>query len=93
MKSLMHIVILSCKRATFYIEKSHAKRLSFIERVQLRMHLAICDKCAEYKKQSALIEAALKSHQRKVIPSMDLKLSDNFKRLIQSQINENLKKK
>lgn len=92
MKSVMKILLLSCKKATLYIEKSHEKPLSFIEKLQLHFHLKMCDKCLEYRKQSFIIEKALKSHQKKVIDPSHLTLSENFKTLIQNKIDSNLKK-
>lgn len=88
----MNILFLSCKKATLYIEKSHGKPLSFVEKMQLHFHLKMCDKCLEYNKQSFIIETVLKSHQKKVVDPTNLTLSENFKTLIQSKIDSNLKK-
>lgn len=92
MKKLMHIVMLSCNKATLLIEKSHAGPLSFVERMKLKMHIAICDKCAGYQKQSLIIENVLKSNRQSFGNLSDLKLSDTSKALIQSKIDDNLKK-
>lgn len=92
MKRLLHIVILSCKKATFFIEKSYVQPLSLTEKLQLRLHLVICDKCAKYKKQSAIIESLLKSQRQKAALPKELKLSDDFKGLMKSRIDQKLKK-
>lgn len=92
MKKLMNILMLSCNKATLLIEKRHARPLSFVERVQLKMHLAMCDKCTEYQKQSLLIENILKASRKNIPNPSELKLSPDSKALIQNTINQNFKK-
>ena len=84
--------MLSCHKATLLIERAHVRPLSIVERIKLKMHLAMCDKCTEYQKQSFIIETALKSHQKRTIDPSNLTLSDNFKTLIQNKIDSGLKK-
>ncbi len=93
MNKLVHIFILSCKRATFLIEKSQARRLGLIDRIQLRFHLKLCDGCGRYQKQSLFIENLLKGDQKDLSKMAGLQLSDKSKELIQRAIEENLKKK
>ncbi len=59
MKKLMNLIVLSCRKATYLLEKSLLSPLPFMDRLQLKMHLKICDKCAAYQKQSLIIEALL----------------------------------
>ncbi|MBN8694394.1 MAG: hypothetical protein J0L69_14465 [Bacteroidetes bacterium] len=92
MKKLMNIIMLSCNKATLLIEKSHAAPLSFMDRVKLKMHLAMCDKCAGYQKQSLIIENALKSNRQSFSNPSNLKLADTSKTRIQKAIDDNLKK-
>lgn len=51
--------MLSCLKATELIEKKFHIKLSFKERLQLRMHLMVCDKCARYEKQSEFLEKGI----------------------------------
>lgn len=90
---LLHILVLSCKRATFLIEKSHGRRLGLIDRFQLKIHLKLCDGCVRYQKQSLFIENLLINDPKNVSNLSDLKLSEKSKELIQKAIEENLKKK
>lgn len=62
MKKLMHYLMLSCKKATELIEKKTVVRLSFKEKVQLRMHKSMCDACTAYEKQSRKINELLHKH-------------------------------
>jgi len=73
MKKLIHVIVLSCKKATFLIEKRIYSRLSLIEKIQLRLHMSLCDACVKYKKQSWLLHKMLKhfdhDHQAGNMPS------------------------
>jgi len=91
MKKLIHLIVLSCKRASLLIEKGHHQPLSFIDRIQLKMHLSICDKCTEYQKQSFLIENSMKNNIGYFLTVSGFKLSDASKTRIQKAIEENLK--
>jgi hypothetical protein len=92
MKRWMNLLILSCMRATFFIEKSHAGPLSFINRLQLKMHVAICDKCSAYQKQSLFIEQVLRSHIKPFPNPKQMTLSKPAKEAIQTKIEQSLKK-
>lgn len=61
MKKLMHILFLSCLKATELIEKKLNFKLSFTEKLQLRMHKSMCDACTRYEKQSLIIDKGLSS--------------------------------
>lgn len=64
MKKLMHILFLSCLKATELIEKKLYFRLSFKEKLQLKVHQAMCSACTNYEKQSIIMDKAL-SHSSK----------------------------
>ena len=57
----MHILFLSCLKATELIEKKLHFKLSFTEKLQLRMHKSMCDACTMYEKQSIVLEKGLSS--------------------------------
>jgi len=59
MKKLMHILFLSCLKATELIEKKFHVRLSAKERLQLRMHKMMCSACTRYEKQSTILEKGI----------------------------------
>lgn len=92
MKRLMNLIVLSCRKATFLIEKSHDKPLSIFDSLQLSMHLKICDKCAGYQKQSLLIDSVLKNNSKNFSSPTSFKLSDTSKSRIQKAVDDNLKK-
>lgn len=62
MKKILHILMLSCKKATMLIEKSLLVKLSLKENVQLTLHKSMCDACTAYEKQSRKMDEILKHH-------------------------------
>ncbi len=63
MKS-MNKVLLSCDTATLMVTKGEFTRLSCLEQLQLRMHLAGCKFCRRFKKQSEFISYAIRQADR-----------------------------
>lgn len=65
MKKIMHILFLSCLKATELIEMRFHFKLSLTERIQLKMHKMMCEACTKYEKQSALLEKSIASSSKK----------------------------
>jgi len=59
MKKLMHLLFLSCYKATELMEKRFHLNLSRKEKIQLRLHKMMCTACANYEKESILIEKGI----------------------------------
>lgn len=59
MKKIMHILFLSCLKASEMIEKKIHFKLSVTEKLQLKMHKTMCKACTLYEKQSILIEKGI----------------------------------
>lgn len=78
--------MLSCKKATELIEKRLVTKLSSIEKIQLKMHTAVCSQCSTYEKQSDIIEKCIAEiHQ----PNKEtLKLSAERKEQILKQLEK-----
>lgn len=55
----MHFMFLSCYKATELIEKKLYFKLSFKERLRLKVHTAMCSACSNYEKQSGFLDKAL----------------------------------
>ncbi len=80
----MHILFLSCLKATELIEKKFHVKLSFKERLQLKLHKMMCDACTMYEKQSALIEKGMElqhkhQHEECDIEQLKKQISLNLK--------------
>ncbi len=68
----MHILFLSCLKATELIEKKIRFKLSIDEKLQLKMHKSMCDACTRYEKHSILIEKGISSLEEDVPDKMEV---------------------
>jgi hypothetical protein len=53
---------LSCKEASKLISEGMDRRLSFPERIGLRLHVGICDACTRFTAQVAFLRRALNAY-------------------------------
>jgi putative zinc finger protein len=53
-------VRLSCKEASQLVSEGLDRNLGLLERARLRLHLAICDGCTNFKKQADFLRRALR---------------------------------
>jgi len=60
---LMQKILLSCKEVTFFSSVRNFRRLKFVNRIQLKLHLILCKNCAEFDKQSRIIDKTLLEFQ------------------------------
>lgn len=51
---------ISCCKASELVEKKNISSISFIEKLQLKVHEIICKGCLAYEKQSRLLEEGAK---------------------------------
>ncbi len=59
----MKQLILSCKKATYYISLREESKLSITQKLQLRAHLTVCSLCKLFQQQTAFItKNAIHSH-------------------------------
>lgn len=68
----MNMLILSCLKATELIEKKLHFKLSFKEKLQLKMHKMMCDACRLYEKQSTLLEKGIEKQQETAFEEIDI---------------------
>ncbi|MBL0126423.1 MAG: hypothetical protein IPP83_02965 [Flavobacteriales bacterium] len=54
--SLMNTLMLSCRKATELMERRTMEALGTLDRMQLWMHLRVCDGCRAFQKQNARID-------------------------------------
>ena len=50
----------SCKEVSHLVSQGLDRRLGFGERLGLRVHLAICDGCANFKRQMEFLRRAMR---------------------------------
>lgn len=80
------LVFLSCKKASYLIEKKQIDELSVIENIQMKMHISMCEICKMYEKQSGLVHGYLFNYSQKNVKETTL---SNEKK---SEIIDELKK-
>jgi predicted anti-sigma-YlaC factor YlaD len=51
--------LLSCKEVSQLVSQGLDRRVGLVERVRLRLHLAICDGCSSFSKQMQFLRKAL----------------------------------
>jgi hypothetical protein len=85
MKKLMHILFLSCIKATELIEKKFNFELSFTEKLKLKMHTSMCNACKLYEKQSDIIEKGIAHHTKEHAEPVDV---EELKKRITAVLSE-----
>lgn len=83
---LFKFIHIGCKEATLRCLKQHEEPLSFVARIQLKIHLIICKPCLEFARQVEWIQKSISnrgSHEGISYPK-------DKKSALQKKINETL---
>lgn len=56
-------MISSCKKASVLMSGAHDRRLTLVERLQLRAHTAICEHCRRAERQLAFLRDAMQLYR------------------------------
>lgn len=62
---------ITCKEAVEFILKKEERKLTFLQRISLWRHLAICSLCRIFSVQNNLINQAMKQRQNKKLTLSD----------------------
>jgi len=85
--------MLSCDEATMLITRSEFEELSSIKQFKLKMHLASCSMCRNFKQQSSIISTQVNKLKKELDTNkMRIVLSEDSKKNLQELINRNLDK-
>lgn len=79
----MRLFNISCKKATYLSSKKEEGKLNWIEKIQLRSHLAICSLCRLFEVQSQII-----AHHTRHTTCSD-QLSEEAKKRMEQCLNQN----
>lgn len=83
----MRVLFLSCQKATELIEKKLHFRLSFKEKLQLKIHKLMCEACQRYEKQSELLDKGIANAYKRI--QLDDSMDGLKKRIVKSLENNN----
>jgi len=86
MTKIMHLLFLSCLRATELIEKQFHFKLTVLERLQLMIHKSMCKACSDYEKQSAVLEHGIQKQLKNQAIQVDVsKLKQDIIRKLKTE--------
>ncbi len=54
--------MLTCKETALLISQSHDRRLSWRERLGVRLHLAFCDACTHFRRQMDFLRRTIRRY-------------------------------
>ena len=61
------ILLPNCKQTHQLVSQGLDRRLSFAERTKVKLHLSICESCANFNGQMALLRKAMHDYPTKTI--------------------------
>lgn len=82
--------MLNCRKVSQLISESIDRDLSWLTRIRLRVHFAMCRVCHQLQKTMVQIHQASRTHARDIESAnvaSDLKLSESARRRIQSRLD------
>lgn len=90
LKEFIHIFTLSCKQATYLIEKRIHVPLSVTERMRLAIHLSLCKLCRAYNIKAVFLNRLMKKGIKKEICNCQFEKEEveQFQMDIKRKINE-----
>ena len=83
--------MLTCKKATFYSSIKRFQKLSFVHRIQLKMHLMMCKDCHEFDHQSQIIDQSMVDFNQNGTFQSEEKLSKGKISTIKTTVNQHIK--
>ncbi len=78
--------MLSCKETSLLVSQSLDRRLSWRERIALRMHLLVCDACRSFADQAAFLRTAARRFGRGANASEQPRLSSSARKRIAREL-------
>lgn len=78
--------MLTCKHASQLISQSLDRRLSWWERINLRLHLTLCDVCTRFQSQLQQLRIAVKRLSKGIEQDETIKLPADAKQRISNAL-------
>lgn len=80
--------MLSCKETSLLVSESFDRRLSWRERIALRMHLLVCGACRTFANQMAFLRTAARRFGRGADAPESLRLSPGARERIARRLRD-----
>ena len=81
-------VFMSCRNAIRLISKREIEKLTVVEKLELKLHLAACKFCNEYNKQNKLVQSFLEEKNKKNAVGLAPEFKEKMKVLIESNLSQ-----
>ncbi|MBI5612836.1 MAG: zf-HC2 domain-containing protein [Gammaproteobacteria bacterium] len=78
--------MLSCKEVSLLLSRSRDQRLTWRERLGVRLHLLYCEGCRRLEKQLRFLHAAVRRFVASAGPAADARLSEDARRRIRDAL-------
>lgn len=82
-------LMLTCKQASELISQSLDQRLSWYNRLKLRLHLSICDACTQFSRQLGRLRVAMRNLASHIERDSTIRLPAEAKNRIANHIAGN----
>ena len=69
----MNLFNISCKKATYLLSKKEENKLSWLEKITLHGHLAMCSLCRKFEQQTGFIILNVKHAHEHTVLSVEAK--------------------
>jgi hypothetical protein len=81
--------MLTCKETALLVSQSYDRRLSWRERLGVRLHLVVCDACTHFRRQMDFLRRAISrfAQEREEI-EMEVKLSSRARERITRELEQ-----
>jgi hypothetical protein len=77
---------LTCKETTLLVSQGLDRKLSWNERLSVRLHLYVCEACARFKQQIAFLRTAMRHGAAQLDEVSTLRLPEPARARIQSAL-------
>lgn len=82
---LMNTLMLSCRKATLLMEQRTMAPLNAMDRMQLWMHLRVCDGCRAFEKQNTTIDRMMEERHEHTDAAQNAALEERIMKAIDSK--------
>ena len=84
--SFLNAIIPNCQQAARFQSEAMDRKLSFVKRVGLRLHLLMCSLCRRYGKQIRYLHSTAQDHQDHLIDASPQTLSIEARERIKKKL-------